>query len=76
MADTREKTQSYISHFRDTVQRLRDYEFHEEDRVLKKNILVSIIDALSRVTSNPNTGNRDRFTSISQHFLIGQIMIE
>lgn len=68
MVENKDEIQSYISHFREKVRRLSGYEFHEEDLVFKKNILVSIIDALSRVTSNPNTGNRERFTSIIRHF--------
>ncbi|WP_413614772.1 hypothetical protein MRB56_12755 [Halomonas cupida] len=68
MVDTKDEIQPFISHFRDKVQRLRGYKFHEEDRVFKKNILVSIIDALSCVTSNPNTGNRQRFTSMIKNF--------
>lgn len=58
----------YIEHFRKKVKRLRDYELDVEDRILKKNILVSVLDALSRTTSNYSDGNRERFTGIVAHF--------
>jgi len=58
----------YIRHFKKLINRLRDYKLDEEDRILKKNILVSIIDAISRTTSNYNDGNRARFTSIIENF--------
>ncbi len=58
----------YIEHFRNKVKRLRSYELHVEDRVLKKNILVSILDAISRTTSNYTDGNRERFTGIVANF--------
>jgi hypothetical protein len=58
----------YIEHFSNKVKRLRDYELHEEDRVLKKNILVSILDAISRTTSNYTDGNRERFTGVVANF--------
>jgi len=58
----------YIDHFKNTVKRLREYEFNQKDRVLKKNILVSVIDALSRSTSNGQGNNRKRFTGIIEQF--------
>jgi len=58
----------YIEHFRSKVKRLREYELHPEDLILKKNILVSILDALSRTTSNNAAGNRERFTGIVANF--------
>lgn len=66
--DLDSKITSYIEHFRNQVKRLREYEFHKEDRVLKKNILVSILDAISRTTSNYADGNRERFTGIVANF--------
>lgn len=58
----------YIGHFKKKVQRLRDYALDPEDRLLKKNILVSMLDALSRTTSNYADGNRERFTGIVANF--------
>jgi len=58
----------YIGHFTKKVQRLRDYALDREDRLLKKNILVSVLDALSRTTSNYADGNRERFTGIVANF--------
>lgn len=58
----------YIEHFRKKVKRLREYELDAEDRLLKKNILVSVLDAMSRTTSNYSDGNRERFTGIVAHF--------
>jgi hypothetical protein len=58
----------YVGHFRKKVQRLKQYELHEEDRLLKKNILVSVLDAVSRTTSNYADGNRERFTGIVANF--------
>ena len=60
--------ETYISHFREIVQRLRDYNLDPKDRLLKKNILVSVLDALSRTTSNCADGNRERFTGIVANF--------
>jgi hypothetical protein len=58
----------YIGHFKKTVQRLRGYALDPEDRLLKKNILVSVLDALSRTASNYADGNRERFTGIVANF--------
>lgn len=66
--DNNENIDIYIAHFKELVGRLRDYELNDDDRILKKNILVSIIDAISRTTSNYNDGNRVRFTSIIESF--------
>jgi len=66
--DVNSAIEIYIGHFRKKVQRLREYELHPEDRLLKKNILVSILDALSRTTSNYADGNRERFTGIVANF--------
>jgi hypothetical protein len=63
-----ENIDTYIEHFKSLVERLRQYELNAEDRILKKNILVSIIDAISRTTSNYNDGNRVRFTGIIESF--------
>jgi hypothetical protein len=60
---------TYAEHFKAKVARLKGYELHAEDRLLlKKNILVSVIDAVSRVTSNSADGNRERFTAVVAHF--------
>jgi hypothetical protein len=59
---------TYINHFKTRLKRLDEYDLHVEDRLLKKNIVVSILDAISRVTSNPSDGNRERFTAIVAHF--------
>jgi len=66
--DITSRIDTYLSHFRDKVERLREYEIAQEDLLFKKNILVSILDALSRTTSNPKASNRERFTGIVQHF--------
>lgn len=58
----------YIGHFRKKAQRLKEYALDPEDRLLKKNILVSVLDALSRTTSNYADGNRERFTGIVANF--------
>ncbi len=58
----------YVGHFRKGVARLKDYAFDPEDRLLKKNILASLLDAISRTTSNPSDGNRERFTGLVAHF--------
>ena len=58
----------YIGHFRKKVQRLKDYALDPEDLLLKKNILVSVLDALSRTTSNYADGTRGRFTGIVANF--------
>lgn len=58
----------YADHFRKKVERLKSYNFDAEDRLLKKNILVSILDAISRATSNPGDGNRERFTGVIANF--------
>lgn len=58
----------YVGHFRDRVARLKAYELNVEDRALKKNILVSVLDAISRTTSNYADGNRERFTGIVANF--------
>ena len=58
----------YIKHFRSMVKRLREYDFDPKDRILKKNILVSILDAVSKTTSNYADNNRERFTGIVAHF--------
>lgn len=68
MRTTRDEIKAYIKHFREKVERVRGYVFHAEDNLLKKNLLVTIIDAISRVTSNPGTGNRERFTGIVSNF--------
>ncbi len=59
---------TYIEHFKGIVERLKGYEFDSQDRVLKKNILVSVLDAISRTTSNNADGNRERFTGIIANF--------
>ena len=59
---------AYIGHFSKKVERLRAYELEEKDQIFKKNILVSILDALSRTTSNSTASNRERFTSIVKNF--------
>jgi hypothetical protein len=59
---------TYIEHFRGTVARLKAYQLDPRDRILKKNILASVLDALSRTTSNYADGNRERFTAIVANF--------
>lgn len=59
---------TYITHFKTTVSRLETYELNPSDRVLKKNILVSVLDAISRTTSNYGDGNKERFTGIIAQF--------
>lgn len=59
---------TYADHFAEKIKRLKQYELHPEDRALKKNILVSILDAMSRVISNEGASNRERFTAIVAHF--------
>ncbi|MEO8466532.1 MAG: hypothetical protein ABI640_14400 [Gammaproteobacteria bacterium] len=58
----------FIGHFRDRLDRLGRYEFDEQDRILKKNVIVSVLDAISRSVSNYGDGNRQRFTSLVAHF--------
>ncbi len=58
----------HIGHFRKTLARLKEYALHPEDRLLKKNILVSLLDAVSRTTSDYADGNRERFTGIVANF--------
>jgi hypothetical protein len=58
----------YIGHFRKKIARLKEYVLDPEDRLLKKNILVSVLDAVSRTTSNYADGNRERFTGIVANF--------
>jgi hypothetical protein len=58
----------YIGYFKKKVQRLKNYVLDTEDRILKKNILVSILDALSITTSNYADSNRERFTGIVAKF--------
>ena len=58
----------YIGHFRKLVARLRNYELHVEDRLIKKNALVSVLDAISRTTSNALDDNRKRFVDIVSNF--------
>lgn len=58
----------YIDHFRSKVARLKSYHLDPQDRILKKNILASVLDALSRTTSNYSDGNRERFTAIVANF--------
>src|SRR5690606_25823520 len=50
------------------IERLENYELDPQDILIKKNILVSIIDALSRTTSNFNDSNRIRFTRVVEKF--------
>lgn len=64
----RDPIKVYVEHFRKKVQRLKGYALDPEDRLLKKNILVSILDALSRTTSNYADGNRERFNGIVANF--------
>jgi len=60
----------FINHFSARVQRLRDYELDPADRILKKNILASILDALSRTACKPQDlgRNRERFTLLVANF--------
>lgn len=58
----------YVGHFRKKIARLKDYAFDPEDRLLKKDIVVSILDAVSRTTSNYAEGNRESFTGIVTNF--------
>jgi hypothetical protein len=60
--------EAFTNHFGRQLDRLKGYELDPEDRVLKKNVMASMIDAISRVTSNANDSHRDRFTSIVKHF--------
>ena len=66
--DLEDKISIFVEHFKTKIKRLKDYDLGAEDRLLKKNILVSILDAISRATSNSTDGNRDRFTGVVAHF--------
>jgi hypothetical protein len=66
--DLESKIRAYVGHFEQRIARLAAYEFNVEDQYLKKNIIVSILDALSRTTSNASDGNRERFTGVIAHF--------
>lgn len=66
--DLDSKISTYLDHFKLKVSRLRDYQLDPEDKLLKKNILVSILDAVSRTTSNPTARNRERFVGLIRHF--------
>lgn len=59
---------AYVGHFRERIARLKAYPFELEDRLLKKNILASLLDAVSRTTSNHSDSNRERFTGLVAHF--------
>jgi hypothetical protein len=63
-----EAVKNYIGFFRQKIVRLKQYDLAPEDRLLKKNILVSVLDAVSRTTSNDADGNRERFTGIVASF--------
>lgn len=62
------KIKLFLGHFERKLDRLDDYVFEEQDRLFKKNIIVSIIDALARTTSIENSTNRQRFTGIVEKF--------
>lgn len=66
--DLEDKISIFVEHFKTKIKRLKDYDLGAEDRLLKKNILVSIFDAISRATSNSTDGNRERFTGVVAHF--------
>ena len=66
--DLEEKISVFVEYFKTKIERLKAYELDTEDRLLKKNILVSILDALSRATSNSADRNRERFTGLVAHF--------
>ncbi len=63
-----ESIEVFIRHFHDRIDRLEQYDFSEQDRVLKKNVIVSVLDAVSRSVSNYGDGNRQRFTSLVANF--------
>ena len=65
---TEQEINLYIEHFNKIVERLKKYKLDESDRIFKKNILVSVLDAISRATSDYNDGNRDRFVGIIDNF--------
>jgi len=68
MTGLESKIKLFLDHFKEKLDRLESYSFEQEDRLFKKNIIVSILDALARTTSNENSTNRDRFTGIVANF--------
>jgi len=58
------KIKLYVDYFKDKLARLEGYELEQQDQFFKKNIIVSIIDALAKTTSSKNAANRERFTGI------------
>jgi len=68
VVSTESKIETYLRYFSEKVNRLESYKFANEDRLLKKAIIVSILDALSRTTSNEGASNYQRFTGIVEKF--------
>ena len=68
LGDLESKIRTYVGHFEEKIERLKAYDLSIEDQLLKKNIIVSILDAIARATSNPSDGNRERFTGVIAHF--------
>lgn len=68
LTDPEGRVRHFLRYYEEKVDRLEGYEIHAQDASLKKSVLVSILDALSRVVSNDSSGNRDRFTSLISNF--------
>ena len=50
MTGLESKIKLFLDHFKEKLDRLESYSFEQEDRLFKKNIIVSILDALARTT--------------------------
>ena len=66
--DVTQTVDHYLKYFEDKLLRLESYEIESQDEALKKSVIVSMLDAMSRTVSNENAGNRERFTGLIANF--------
>ncbi|MBP1747432.1 MAG: hypothetical protein H6Q54_2047 [Deltaproteobacteria bacterium] len=58
----------FLGFFKDKFQTIQTTKFPESGHLFKKLLYVGLLDALSKTTSYPKQGNRDRFVSFIKNF--------
>ena len=68
MLDQHDRIGTYIRHFESIVARIESYSVEEQDLLLKKNLVVSVIDAVSRSVYGSTARNRERLVGVVERF--------
>ncbi len=68
MQELEKEVDRFLGYFRDKHSQIKSLTLEASDRLFKKALYMSLLDALSKTISYPKQGNRDRFVSLIEYF--------